>query len=92
MTPLEPSVAEKKEQDRMMRNVKKEMIHLDDPWKLAQNVEQKLAKDRFDEALLMTQMASKTQQVVVSWNHLINYQLENQQLKKGIKLYNDVSP
>lgn len=64
---------------------------MDDPWNIAQYVENALAKDRFDEALLLTKTAGKDLQVVVSWNHLINYLLGKQQLKNAIKLYNDVS-
>lgn len=84
------SVVEKKQRERLQRAVKKHLDYMDDPWKIAQHIEQTLAKDRFDEALLLTQKASKDSQVVVAWNHLIGYQLEQQQLKKAIKLFNEV--
>lgn len=86
------AVADKKQKERLMRIVKKHLAHMEDPWKIAQHVEQTLAKDRFDEALLLTQQASRDRQVVVSWNHLIAHQLQKQQLKMAIKLFNDVCP
>lgn len=65
----------------------------DDPWAVGQYVEKALARDAFDEALLLVQKASAgDQQVVVAWNHLIDYQFNKQQLKRAIKLYNDVRP
>lgn len=86
----DPTVAEKKQRDRLQRAVKKHLDHMEDPWKIAQHVDQTLAKDRFEEALLLTQRASKDGQVVVAWNHLIGYLLEKQQLKKAVKLFNEV--
>ncbi|KAG5925490.1 hypothetical protein E4U53_003292 [Claviceps sorghi] len=82
---------QKKQRQKLQRAVKKHLAHMDDPWKIAQHVEQTLQKNRFDEALLLTQQSSKDGQVVVAWNHLIGYQLERQQLKQAIKLFNDAS-
>ncbi|KPM46178.1 hypothetical protein AK830_g334 [Neonectria ditissima] len=88
--PEEPSVAAKKAKEKLERAVKKNLPYLEDPWKLGQYVNDALAKDRYDEALLLTQKASAKDQVVVSWNHLINYQLEKQQLRNAVKLYNEM--
>ncbi|GJN80657.1 hypothetical protein PLIIFM63780_004184 [Purpureocillium lilacinum] len=88
--PEDATVAQKKDRARLQRAVNKHLEHIEDPWKIAQHVEQTLAKDRFDEALLLTQQASKDRQVVVAWNHLISYLLGKQQLKKAVKLYNDM--
>ncbi|KAK2594221.1 hypothetical protein QQS21_008063 [Conoideocrella luteorostrata] len=76
--------------EKMQRAVKKHLSHMEDPWKIAQHVEQTLAKDRYDEALLLARKVSKDRQVVVAWNHLIEYQLEQQQLKQAVKLYNEM--
>ncbi|OAA44864.1 pentatricopeptide repeat protein [Metarhizium rileyi] len=81
---------EKKQREKLQWAVKKHLNYMDDPWKIAQHVDQTLAKDRFDEALLLAQNASKDRQVVVTWNHLIGYLLEKQQLKKAIKLFNEM--
>lgn len=76
---------------KLRRTVKKHLSNSSDPYIIAQHVETILKKDQYDEALLLTQQASKDQNVVVAWNHLIGYQLEKQRLKAGMKLYNDVS-
>ncbi|KAG6039973.1 hypothetical protein E4U41_001765 [Claviceps citrina] len=81
----------KKQRYKLLRAVKKHMEHMNDPWTIAQHVEQTLLKDRFDEALLLTEQCSKDRQVVVAWNHLIGYQLERQQLRPAIKLFNEAS-
>ena len=75
---------------KLRRTVKKHLSNSSDPYIIAQHVETILKKDQYDEALLLTQQASKDQNVVVAWNHLIGYQLEKQRLKAGMKLYNDV--
>jgi hypothetical protein len=53
-------------------------------------VENALATDRYEEALLLTKTAGKDRQVVVAWNHLLGYLLGKQKLREAIKLYNDV--
>ncbi|RDA87487.1 hypothetical protein CP532_1606 [Ophiocordyceps camponoti-leonardi (nom. inval.)] len=75
---------------RLRRVVNKHLTYMDDPWKIGKYVEATLAKDRFEEALLLTQTVSKDHDVVVSWNHLIGYQMQKQQLTKAIKLFNDM--
>ncbi|KAG6002117.1 hypothetical protein E4U21_003443 [Claviceps maximensis] len=84
------AVDQRKQREKLQRAVKKHLAYLDDPWKIAQHVEQTLLKNRFDEALLLTQQSSKDGQVVVAWNHLIGYQMERQQLKQAINLFNDM--
>ncbi|KAG6014176.1 hypothetical protein E4U54_005733 [Claviceps lovelessii] len=85
------AVAQQRQREKLQRAVKKHLAHMEDPWKIAQHVEQTLLKNRFDEALLLTQQSSKDGQVVVAWNHLIGYLLEKQQLKQAIKLFNEAS-
>lgn len=76
---------------KLQRAVRKQLDSLDDdPWKIGQHVENQLARDLFDEALLLTQKVSKDVQVAVAWNHLIGYQLEKQQLRRALKLFNEV--
>ncbi len=69
----------------------KHLQYLDDPYNIADHVLKILERDQYDEALVLTQEASKDKKVVVSWNHLINYQLRNQRLHAAVKLYNEVS-
>ena len=89
--PSPPTVAQKSERDRLRTIVKKHLVRLDDPWNIEQYVQKALARDRFEEALLLTQTAGRDKQLVVAWNHLIEYQLKNQRLRPAIKLFNDVS-
>lgn len=86
----ESSEAQKKARLKMERAANKELQYADDPWKIEKLVHNALSKNRYEEALLITQTASKRHAVVVSWNHLINYKLEKQELKAAVKLYNDV--
>ncbi|CAM1502842.1 Fc.00g076180.m01.CDS01 [Cosmosporella sp. VM-42] len=70
--------------------VNKQLSLIDDPFHIAETVEGILAKGRYEEALLLTQKASKDYQVTVAWNRLIDYKFKNQQLRDAIKLYNDM--
>ncbi|KAL7918128.1 hypothetical protein ACQKWADRAFT_305048 [Trichoderma austrokoningii] len=92
LEPVDSEVSKKKDRERLERIVKKELAHMntDDPWKIAQYVENALVTDRFEEALLLTKTAGKDRQVVVAWNHLIGYLLGKQRLRDAIKLYNDM--
>jgi hypothetical protein len=89
--PADLALLSKKDQDRLRRSVDKQLSLMDDPYHIAQYVEQALQRNAFDEALLLVQKASKDKKVVVAWNHLIDHQLNNDKLKNAIKLYNDVS-
>ncbi|KAG6062574.1 hypothetical protein E4U16_002692 [Claviceps sp. LM84 group G4] len=78
--------ARKQETVKLLRAVKKQLKYLNDSWAVAQRVEETLSKDRFDEALLLTQEASRDGQMVVSWNHLIEYLFKKQQLSQAIRM------
>ncbi|KAI1877875.1 uncharacterized protein JN550_000057 [Neoarthrinium moseri] len=70
--------------------VNKQLEYIDDPYHIAKEVERTLARDRLEEATLLVHKASKTAQVPVSWNHLIDYQMRKHRLHAAIKLYNDM--
>jgi hypothetical protein len=61
-----------------------------DPFHLAQDVTGTLAKGRFEEALLLTQLASRSAKCTAAWNHLIDYKMKRNQIKSAFKLFNDV--
>ncbi|KAG5963849.1 hypothetical protein E4U58_003417 [Claviceps cyperi] len=82
--------ARKLEKVKLRQAVKKQLGHLNGSWAVAQRVEETLLKDRFDEALLLTQEASRDGQMVVSWNRLIEYLFEKQQLSQAIKVFNEM--
>ena len=71
-------------------SVQQHLKHAQDPFKIAQIVENVLSKGRYDEALALARKASADRQCVVSWNHLINHQMETQRLHGAIKLFNEV--
>ncbi|KAI1484044.1 hypothetical protein F4774DRAFT_364495 [Daldinia eschscholtzii] len=68
----------------------KQLQYLKDPLHIAEYVKKTLAKDRFDDALLVTRKASRDTKVTVSWNYLIDYQMQEGRLHAGIKLYNEM--
>lgn len=70
---------------------RKELQYTADPFHIAENVAKKLQEADFEKALMLTREASKDKQVVVSWNHLLSYEFDNQKLHAAIKLYNEVS-
>ncbi|KAK2039576.1 pentatricopeptide repeat domain-containing protein [Colletotrichum somersetense] len=84
-------VAAKNRRRKLEWAVDQHLKHMDDPFKIAQQVEATLKKDRFDEAFLLVHRAGKTKQVVVAWNHLIEYQIrDKKRVNAAIKLYNDM--
>ncbi|KAI8628665.1 hypothetical protein F5Y19DRAFT_109275 [Xylariaceae sp. FL1651] len=69
---------------------RKELDYLKDPLHIANRVRKALDKDDFDHAALITRKASKDTKVAVSWNHLIDYQLNKGRLHTALKLYNEM--
>lgn len=63
---------------------------LQNPWKLSEAIKGRLAKDRYEEALVLVRRASKDGQCVVCWNLVIGYTFQKQRLHAGIKLFNEV--
>lgn len=74
----------------MERTVERQMEFFDDPYHIAKEVERVLAKDNFDQAVLLTRNASKNLKVTVAWNHLIGYQMRTFKLHAAIKTYNEM--
>ncbi|KAI8952336.1 hypothetical protein F4801DRAFT_225918 [Xylaria longipes] len=70
---------------------RKELEYLRDPLHIANRVRRALDKDDFDLAAQITRQASKSNKnVTVSWNHLIDYQLQQGRLHAALKLYNEM--
>ena len=82
---------DKEEKQRLMRLVKRELQHVVDPYHIGKLVENLLAKDEVEHALLLTQTASKYKPVVVAWNHLITYFFMKDQFRRAITSYNQVN-
>jgi tetratricopeptide (TPR) repeat protein len=66
------------------------LTYLGDPLKLADHVLHLLRQNRFDEAELLVQTASKRFPCTVSWNHLMDWQLSQGKVNTAIKTYNAV--
>lgn len=77
--------------EKLKRATRKELQHTTDPYHIAENVQKKLREKDFEKALMLVREASKDKQVVVSWNHLIEYEFQRNKLQAAIKLYNEVS-
>lgn len=72
------------------RAVKKELVYLKDPLKHANYVRSILRDNEYDKAIALCRIASKNMEVVVSWNHLIDYLLTRRELKTALKIYNEM--
>lgn len=88
--PTAEDIIAKKRQKQLEFAVGKHLQYLKDPLKIAEHVLATLAKDRYDEALLLVRTASRDTNVTVSWNHLIDYLMKQQRLNAAIKLYNEM--
>lgn len=86
------SEPDEKQLKQMQRNVRKQLQYMNDPWKIAKEVERMLEKDRYREALMLVEAISIYAGYVVSWNHLIDYQFKAGKGKAAVKLFNDVRP
>jgi hypothetical protein len=85
-TPLHKQ-KEKATDDSLFR---RQLKHLKDPLKLADYVRTTLREDDFESALAIVRAASKDTQCIVSWNHLIDWQLSKGRMNDAIKTYNEV--
>ncbi|EGS17807.1 uncharacterized protein CTHT_0071570 [Thermochaetoides thermophila DSM 1495] len=70
--------------------VKKHLQWLGNEYLVAQHVHKALSKGSFEEALLLTRMASRKMKVEVAWNHLIDYHMKKGRLHAAVKLYNEM--
>ncbi|KAI1799520.1 hypothetical protein F4811DRAFT_565500 [Daldinia bambusicola] len=68
----------------------KQLQYLKDPLHIAEHVKKTLAKDQFDDALLVTRKASKDTKVTVSWNYLIDHVMQEGRLHAGMRLFNEM--
>lgn len=64
---------------------------LKDPLRLADHVRKCLKDDEFESTLQLVRAASKDVQCIVSWNHLIDWQLSKGKMAAAFKTYNEVN-
>ncbi|KAH7321665.1 hypothetical protein BKA65DRAFT_540841 [Rhexocercosporidium sp. MPI-PUGE-AT-0058] len=75
---------------RTESNIRHHLSHLSDPLKLADFVRQTLRRDEFDFAEELVRTASKNTKCVVSWNHLVEWQLSKGKMNAAIATYNEM--
>ncbi|KAL2068272.1 hypothetical protein VTL71DRAFT_16370 [Oculimacula yallundae] len=80
----EPKVA------RTDAEIRKHLTYLNDPLKLADFVRQTLRRDEFEFAQEIVRAASKNTMCVVSWNHLVEWQLSRGKMNAAISTYNEM--
>ena len=71
-------------------DLQRELRWLPDPLKLADYTVELLNRDEFDKALAIVRLASKNMPCVVSWNHLVDYDMARGHVASAIKTYNEV--
>ncbi|KAL8754879.1 MAG: hypothetical protein Q9184_004977, partial [Pyrenodesmia sp. 2 TL-2023] len=68
----------------------RELVWLRDPLKLAENTISLLKDNKSEKAISIVRLASKKASCVVSWNHLIDYEMSKGNIQKAVKIYNEV--
>ena len=66
------------------------LVYLKDPLKLADFIRKTLRDGDFETAQKIVRAASKDVQCIVSWNHLVDWQVTQGKLNAAIKTYNEV--
>jgi len=72
------------------KELSQQLRYLKDPLKLADYVRKTLQRDDFETAQKVVRAASSDIQCVVSWNHLVDWQLSKGSMNAAIKTYNEV--
>lgn len=80
----------KREKD-LRREIRTELEYIRDPLKLGDRVISGLRDGEVDKMIDLVHEASKDMDCTVSWNHLVNYHMEEGKVKMALKIYNDVS-
>lgn len=67
-----------------------ELKYLRDPVKLAEHVAYTLEQDDVEKALALTRVSSRALSNVVSWNHVIDWQMKKGKTRAAFETYNEV--
>ena len=68
----------------------KELRYLGDPLKLAEHVHYTLRSNKPEKALDLCRLASKDGEIVVSWNHIVDWHMSKGKVDDAIKIYNEM--
>ncbi|KAI5928362.1 hypothetical protein F4810DRAFT_716987 [Camillea tinctor] len=77
-------------QTRREWEARKHLQYLKDPVLISEHVKRTLAKGQFEEAALVVRNASRNTKVTVSWNYLIDYQLQADRIHAAFRLFNEM--
>ena len=72
------------------RHLKLELKYLQDKVKLAEHVHYTLRCDKPEKALDLCRLASRQQDAVVSWNHVVNWYMQKGKVDDALKIYNEM--
>ncbi|KAG4437255.1 hypothetical protein IFR05_007271 [Cadophora sp. M221] len=75
---------------RIESDIRQHLTYLSDPLKLADFVRQELRRDKFNFVQELVRTASKNTKCVVSWNHLVEWQLSKGKMNAAIATYNEM--
>ncbi|KAK3724142.1 hypothetical protein LTR37_001264 [Vermiconidia calcicola] len=67
-----------------------ELKYLTDTFKLAEHVQYTLRCEKPEKALDLCRLASKKQEVIVSWNHCIDWHIQRGKVDDAMKIYNEM--
>lgn len=76
--------------NRDAKALRTELKYLSDPLKLAEHVRYTLRCNKPEKALDLCRLASKQQEVIVSWNHCIDWHMSHNKIDEAIKIYNEM--
>ena len=80
----------KSQEQNQLKTLKSELKYLRDPLKLAQHIRHVLDHNGEEKALALARLSSKALANVVSWNHIINWQMQNGKTQSALHTYNEV--
>ena len=83
--------AKERERKRTLARLSSELKYLKDPRKLADHVAHVLEHDNEEKATALVRLSSRAIANVVSWNHLIDWQMKKGKTKAALETYNEVS-
>lgn len=87
---LKKFVSTNRSRETADREASIQMKYLQDPIKLAQFVRERLRDNNLELVQTVVNKASARMSCVVSWNHIIEWHLENGKMNGALKMYNEV--
>ncbi|GAB7363136.1 hypothetical protein MBLNU230_g3424t1 [Neophaeotheca triangularis] len=72
------------------KDLKLELRYLKDPMKLADHVHYTLRCEKPDKAVDLCRVASRSMECIVSWNHVIDWNMKRNRIPEALKIYNEM--